>query len=446
MAPKQTRLTGDLRRAVDILERGRSLTLSGVPDGFDAFCVADLARALAREGEGRAVVLVHVARDATRARAFGEALAFAAPDLELLDFPAWDCQPYDRVSPTASITARRMTALARLAGTRSAADRPRLLSTTVDAVTQRVPPLRKLAAESFSAAPGNAVDMDALAAWLESNGFARASTVSDTGEYAVRGGIVDLFPAGLAQPVRLDFFGDTLESIRAFDPETQRTTGQLRGLDLVPMSEVRLTTESIKRFRQGYVATFGGQTRGDTLYEAVSEGRRYPGLEHWLPLFSDGLDTLFDYLGDAPFVLDAQVADATAERFAQIADYAASRREAYDADPGGSSYKPLPADALYLSPDEWAKRLAATRQVRTSAFAVPEGGNDVVVDAGGRPGRSFAPERQDEVVSVHRWSLLTHSTRTRAPSGPYSNWKNRTRAAFGSLSARPMKSEPLSQA
>ena len=96
----------DLKRAVAELKKGGSLTLSSVPDGFDVFCVADLARALARDAEKRSVVFVHVARDDRRARAFGEALAFAAPDIELIDFPAWDCQPYDRVSPNASESPR----------------------------------------------------------------------------------------------------------------------------------------------------------------------------------------------------------------------------------------------------------------------------------------------------------------------------------------------------
>ena len=130
-------------------------------------------------------------------------------------------------------------------------------------------------------------------------------------------------------PLRLDFFGDTLESIRAFDPETQRTTAQMRALDLVPMSEVQLTTETIRRFRQAYVAAFGAQTRGDTLYEAVSEGRRHAGMEHWLPLFYGGADTLFDYLGDAPLMLDPLADDAVGERLGEIQDY-------YDAAQGAS--------------------------------------------------------------------------------------------------------------
>ncbi len=392
----------DLKRALAELAQGGALTLSSLPDGYDAFCFADLTRALTPSAERRAVVAVHVARDAQRAHAFSEALRFAAPDIEILDFPAWDCQPYDRVSPNAAIAARRMTVLSRLARSRTGLAQPRILSTTVNALLQRVPPLEKIAADSFSAAPGNAVDMDGLVHWLESNGFSRASAVRDTGEYAVRGGILDLYAPAMPEPVRLDFFGDTLESIRTFDPETQRTIGQLRGLDLVPMSEVQLTADSMRRFRQAYVALFGAQTRGDTLYEAVSEGRRHPGLEHWLPLFYDGLDTLFDYTGAAPLVLDALAEDAASSRLAQIADYYDARKSAHEADPAHSSYKPLPPDALYLSESQWREQLASTGVARITPFAHPEGSGGTLIDCGGRTGRNFAPERADEGANVFR--------------------------------------------
>ena len=232
-------------------------------DGFDAVVAADLARVLARAAEDRAVALVHVARDGQRSRAFMEMLAFAAPDIEALEFPAWDCQPYDRVSPNGAVASRRMTVLSRLARARSSTDRPRILCVTVNGLVQRVAPRKWMASESFSAAPGNSVNMNDLVRWLETNGFLRSSTVRETGEYAQRGGILDLYPPGLPQPIRLDFFGDTLESIRSFDPETQRTLVQLRWLDLVPMSEVTLTTENMRRFRQNYLTLFGAQTRGD---------------------------------------------------------------------------------------------------------------------------------------------------------------------------------------
>jgi transcription-repair coupling factor (superfamily II helicase) len=392
----------DLKKAIAELAKGGTLTLSCLPDGYDAFCFADLTRALAPSAERRAVVAVHVARDTQRAYAFSEALRFAAPDIEILDFPSWDCQPYDRVSPNAAIAARRMTVLSRLARSRSGMDRPRILSTTVNAALQHVPPLEKIAADSFSAAPGNAVDMDGLIHWLESNGFVRASAVRDTGEYAVRGGILDLYAPAMPEPVRLDFFGDTLESIRTFDAESQRTIGQLRGLDLVPMSEVQLTTDSMRRFRQAYVTEFGAQTRGDTLYEAVSEGRRHPGLEHWLPLFYDKLDTFLDYTGAAPLVLDAQAEDAAQSRLAQIADYYDARKSAHEADPTHSSYKPLPPDALYLSPAQWRERLTETGLARITPFAQPPGSQGMVIDCGGRTGRNFAPERADEGANVFR--------------------------------------------
>ncbi len=390
----------DLKRAVAELKKGGTLTLSAVPEGLDAFCVAELTQALARDAEKRSVVFVHVARDEGRARAFTEALTFADPRIEVLDFPAWDCQPYDRVSPNAGVSARRMTALSRLSGSRSAEDRPRILSTTINAVLQRVPPLRKVATDTFSAAPGNVVDMDALVHWLEINGFQRNGTVQDTGEYAVRGGILDLYPPALAQPVRLDFFGDTLETIRAFDPETQRTTGQLRGLDLVPMSEVQLTTETMRHFRQAYLAAFGAQTRGDTLYEAISEGRRHPGYEHWLPLFYDELDTIFAYTGNAPLILDAQIREAAGERLEQIADYYDARKTAHDKAPAHSPYKPVDPASLYLTAEEWKRLLATRSHAQVTSHAQPEGAGGPVVDCGGRLGRSFAPERADESRNV----------------------------------------------
>ncbi|MGH6800178.1 MAG: transcription-repair coupling factor, partial [Methylocella sp.] len=390
----------NFKRVAGELAKGGSLTLTSVADGFDAFCAGDLARALAKDAESRSVALIHVARDGQRARAFGEALSFAAPDIERLDFPAWDCQPYDRVSPDAAISARRIVVLSRLARTRSALERPRILSTTVNALVQRVAPLGKIAGDKFSAAPGNVVDRDALVQWLETNGFARASSVRDTGEYAVRGGILDLFPPGMPNPLRLDFFGDALESIRAFDPESQRTTAQLRGLDLVPMSEVQLTSESMRRFRQAYVAHFGAQTRGDALYEAVSEGRRHQGLEHWLPLFYEKLDTLFDYCAGAPLMFDPLADAAASERFAQIGDYFDARKNAHDADSSHSTYKPLAPDGLYLAPPEWRARIASASVVSVMPFAQPETSEGLAVDCGSKPGRTFASERADPNANV----------------------------------------------
>jgi transcription-repair coupling factor (superfamily II helicase) len=381
-----------------LLAPGRPLTFANVAEGAEGLIASDLARAIAARPQPPAVSLVVVCRDGARMQQLAGALEFFASDLPVLQFPAWDCQPYDRVSPHSGILAQRLTALARLSRL-TGSDKPLIVLTTVNAIVQRVPARQTVAAQALSVAPGHVVPMDSIAAWLEHHGYSRSSTVREPGEYAVRGGILDLFPAGLDQPVRLDFFGDSLESIRAFDAETQRTMLDMRSLDLVPVSEFQLITETIRRFRTGYVAEFGAPVRDDPLYEAVSEGRRYPGMEHWLPLFQERMDTLFDYLDGATVAIEPQGEDAARERFRQIIDYYDARREALMHPGGGAIYKPLPPDRLYLTEGEWNERLAQSPLARFTPFAIPEGSADVV-DAGARAGRNFAPERTDASVNV----------------------------------------------
>ena len=384
------------RSPADLLKAGQKLTLANVADGAEGLVLSDLARAIAAKPGAPAISLVVVCRDGPRMAALSRGLSFFAPDLTIMEFPAWDCLPYDRVSPHAAVLAQRMTTLSRLVHVKGR-DKPSILLTTVNAALQRVPPRSLLAGQALSAAPGNVLGMENVTRWLELNGYTRASTVREPGDYAVRGGILDLFPPGLDDPVRLDFFGDTLESIRVFDPETQRTQGELRELDLVPVAEFQLTTDTIRKFRTGYVAAFGAATRDDQLYEAVSEGRRYPGMEHWLPLFHDKLDTLFDYLPGSPVVLEPLAEEAAHERFAQIADYYEARREPLDK--SGAPYKPLPPDRLYLSEKEWKKRLDDVPLAQVTPFAVPEGGQ-AAIDIGTRQGHNFTAERAEPNANV----------------------------------------------
>jgi transcription-repair coupling factor (superfamily II helicase) len=385
------------RSPAEGLSLDRPLTLAGVADGAEGLVAADLARAVAAKAVAAPTSLLVICRDSQRLAQLARGLAFFAPDILVEQFPAWDCLPYDRVSPHAAIVAQRMIALSRLART-TGRDRPSVLLTTVNATLQRVPARKLVAGQALSAAPGNMLHMEGVVGWLELNGFVRTSTVRDAGEYAVRGGIIDLYPPGMDLPVRLDFFGDTLESIRSFDPETQRTAGQLRGLDLVPVSELQLTTETIRRFRQGYLAEFGAATRDDVLYATVSEGRRHPGMEHWLPLFHDRLETLFDYVPGSPVLVEPLAEDAARERLAQIADYYEARRQALTADASGVPYKPLPPDRLYLAEAEWAARLADRPLARMTPFAVPDATG--VVDIGTRQGRNFAAERAEAGANV----------------------------------------------
>jgi transcription-repair coupling factor (superfamily II helicase) len=372
-----------------LLQAGQPLTLAQVADGAEGLVLADLARAIAARPDAPAISLAVICRDGQRMAALSRALAFFGPDILTMEFPAWDCLPYDRVSPNASVVAQRMTALSRLARVKGR-DKPSVLLTTVNAALQRVPAREFVATHALSVAPGNVIGMASIMAWLELNGFTRASTVREPGDYAVRGGILDLYPPGMDMPVRFDFFGDALETIRSFDAQTQRSETQLRGLDLVPVAEFQLVTETIRRFRTGYVAEFGATSPDDLLYEAVSEGHRYPGMEHWLPLFHNTLESVFDYLPDTPLALEHLADDAAHERLTQIADYYDARHEALK-DGVTPPYKPLPSARLYLAETEWKERLGASALAKLTPFAVPEARD--VLDVGARAGHNFAAER-----------------------------------------------------
>ena len=373
------------------LVAGRPLTLAGVADGAQGLIVADLARAVAARPNAPAVGLVVVCRDGARMAALRRAVEFFAPDLAAFEFPAWDCLPYDRVSPHAAFVAQRMSVLSRLAHIKGH-ERPSVLLTSINAALQRVPGREFVASQSLSVVPGNVLAMERIVAWLELNGFVRASTVREAGDYAVRGGIIDLYAPGGTAPVRLDFFGDALETIRTFDPESQRTTGQLPRLDLVPVAELQLTAETIKRFRLGYVEAFGAPAPDDLLYHAVSEGRRHPGMEHWLPLFHPRLETLFDYVPGASIVLEPLVEDAARERLEQIKDYHDARRQALAQRGAGPPYKPLVPERLYLQEAEWHQRLEHLPLARLTPFSHPQG-QGTAIDVAARQGRSFAAER-----------------------------------------------------
>jgi transcription-repair coupling factor (superfamily II helicase) len=394
----------------EALKRPGRLVLAGVPGGLDALVLADAARLAAP------LPLVHIARDDQRLSVLAEALALFAPDVEILRFPAWDCLPYDRVSPAASLVAQRLSTLVRL-GEGAAGERPRIVVTTANAALQRVPPRDIIAQSSFAARPGQRVSTDALQQFLLENGFSRTGTVVDPGDFAVRGGLIDIYPPGAPAPVRLDFFGDTLESIRSFDPETQRTTGQLHGLRLDPASEVQLKPETIARFRTGYSAAFGGPGLNDPLYEAVSAGRRQQGMEHWLALFYERLEILFDHVGEGPVSLDHLADEAVASRREQIADYYAARCKALGQDAfGAAPYKPLEPEALYPTPEEWDAVLGARAVFVVTPFEVPDAGPARIVSAGGRQGRSFAAERESgrnvyEAVREHAEALRRQGKR-----------------------------------
>ncbi|WP_137390686.1 transcription-repair coupling factor [Rhodoligotrophos defluvii] len=379
-----------------LAQSGRTL-LAGAPEGLDALTLGQLAREAAQAGKARPVL--HLARDDQRMAEIADQLSFFAPDVEVIRIPAWDCLPYDRVSPSAGIIAERIAALVKLGKGLDAG--PIVVLSTVNAALQRVPQPQTLANASFRAAPGHMIDIPALQNFLTQNGFSRTGTAMEPGEYAIRGGIIDIFPPGMEHPLRLDLFGDTLESIRSFDAQSQRSIGQLKEIVLEPASEVLLMETTIARFRTRYVAAFGGQTANDPLYEAISAGQRYQGMEHWLPLFYERLATIFDYADWAAVGLDHQLDEAVKARRELIDDFYEARRHALEQQTfGAAPYKPLPPSALYVTEGEWLDLLGVQPQLAFTPFEQPEGQGARIISLHGRQGRSFAAERAQQEQNV----------------------------------------------
>ncbi len=381
------------------------IAVGGAPEGFDAKLILDEAA----RAEGP---VIHVARDDKRMAAIEEALRFFAPEMPVIRFPGWDCLPYDRVSPNADISATRM---ATLAGLVHGGPSRFILLTTLNAATQRVPARDVLREAAFSAQVDYQIDEEALKSFLVRMGFTQAPTVMEPGDYAVRGGIIDIYPPGESGPVRLDLFGDVLDGVRRFDPATQRTTEKLDRIELAPVSEVILDEAAITRFRQNYRIEFGAAGSDDPLYEAVSAGRKQAGMEHWLPLFHERLETLFDYIPGAPVSLDDQVEAAREARWVSIADQYDARKHAMSQKGREDSvYKPIAPDLLYLDDDAWSAALGDRRVLALSPL--PQAPGPGVIDAGGRIGRNFAPERQQEKINL--FSVLKDHIDARMAEGP----------------------------
>ena len=369
----------------------------GAPEGQDARILAAKARALMPEDR----VVVHIALDDKRVAELSELLTFFAPDVRIVAFPAWDCLPYDRVSPNQDITARRVAALSTLMSWQAQRERhPRIVLTTVNATAQRVMPASALSQNVFFAAAGQKISVDDLTGFMQRNGYVRVETTREPGDYSLRGGIIDVFPPGHAEPFRIDLFGDEIDSIRGFDPVTQRSGEKIAGVSLIPATEIFLDDVSIARFRAGYREIFGIPQDGDPLYESVSQVRRYNGMDHWQPLFYERMDTLFDYVPNAGVTFDHHAAESHDERLSQIRDFYQARKTLEDAGKqknrkggdvslSGSIYHPLPVGRLYIEEAEWNRFAAGARAL--SPFGAPD--DPQAEDGGGRKGRNFSDIR-----------------------------------------------------
>lgn len=378
-----------------ITEENKSLVLSNVPEGMDALIISDI---MSSEVLDRP--LLHIARDDLRMENMAELVKFYIPEANVITFPAWDCLPYDRVSPNPDILARRMTALMDILNPSS---KKQIIITTINAATQRIPKKETVKNSIFETKVGKTINIDELTNYLAHNGYSRSSTVVDHGDFAIRGSIIDIFPPGNKKPVRIDLWGDEVDTIKSFDPVSQRTEKNIEAIKLVPMGEIFLDEKSISCFRRKYVTEFGPARGNDPLYEAVIEGRKHAGMEHWLPFFHESLETLFDYLNAPIITIDNLSTEALETRLSAISDYYLSRKTAFSDPPSKKDtitpYKPIPPEQLFMSAVEWKTYSNELNFHQFNPFEAPPAGNIRVYK--GTQGRNFAPERNDKKINIY---------------------------------------------
>ncbi|UNE55546.1 transcription-repair coupling factor [Bartonella machadoae] len=384
------------------------MIFDGVTDGFEAFALVKLCSTMAQDKP-----LVYVVRDGTKIAHLQQVLNFIEPNLPVFQFPAWDCLPYDRVSPGVAITARRLSTLTHIANLRQN-PRAAILLTTANAIIQKLPPREMIETQMIHARVGQRIHMRHLIQSLECNGFERVTVVRDVGEFAVRGGILDIFSPVDSEPLRLDFFGDTLETIRVFDSETQRTTKQKTEFFLHSMSEVVLTPEYVNRFKSNYIRTFGVSQKNNMLYEALSQGRRFSGMEHWLPFFYENLDSFFDYCDNFPLVFEHLIEEVLIERYRLIEDYYNARKERENDKENSTSYPPIEPNLLYLTPEHILERAQHSGQrIDFTPFNVPQNAGQTIVHANVKQGYDFVKERNAQEKNVFS-SVVHHIASLRA--------------------------------
>ena len=313
-----------------------------------AWSIASAARA----HEGPLLVVARDNHEAHQLEADLHTLLGTAGDLPVVAFPDWETLPYDQFSPHPDIVSQRLSALHRLPTLEKG-----IVVVPVQTLMQRLSPLKHIAGGSFDYRMGQRLDFDAEKRRLEAASYRHVPQVLDPGDFAVRGGLLDVYPMGADAPLRIELLDDTIDSLRHFDPESQRSLDRVESVQLLPGREVPLDERSVERAMTLLRDRFDVDTRRSALYQDLKSGLAPAGVEYYLPLFFDATSTLFDYLhADALPVLTDGFGEAAEAFWAQT-------RNRYDQRRHDIERPLLPPDELYLSPDSLRERLNQRQRV-----------------------------------------------------------------------------------
>lgn len=378
------------------IESQSTLTLAHVPDGSEAFYLAEIYNKHPNS-------LLYIARDDIKLNEFESCFSFYSPHIPLYTLPAWDTTPYDRVSPNRNLLAKRANCLTDLANHHTH-HKPVVLGISLTSLLQKIPHQEYFLRRNLILKEQEDISFSTLQEFLKKEGFRRVDTVHETGEFSIRGSLIDIFPASLDLPVRLDFFGDTLQKIRSFDPLSQKSLDSLdTSIKLSPTHEIRLDASSITHFRTQYRSFFGAESMQDPLYTTLSEGRSFEGYEHWLPLFFETLTGPWEYLQNPLIVFSFQTEESLQSRTNQIQDHYETRLKNLEIQKKNSKkasslftqdvYRPLPPASLFWDNSSLFKELKPYKKLYLTPFSHSSSDSKTVFDMQGKKGEDWTSLR-----------------------------------------------------
>lgn len=370
-------------------------TFSSVPNGFDAFW---LEKNISQTGG----TFLYIVSNGIELFQTAEIVKYLNPNIEVLVFPAWDTVPYDRASPNVNILSQRLETLSKLT-TEQNPKHKRLVITSIGAAIQKLPPKKIFLNSNKLIKIGSKFDFNSFIHYCSINGYTKVEQVMEPAEFALRGDIIDIFPTGAIEPIRIDLFDDEIENIRTFSPLNQRSTGTLSEYSFLVANEVILNDNTIKNFRLSYRESFGTNCLKDEIYDWISNGKKYLGMENWLPFFyEEPLLSLFDYVPNATIVLGNNYLDALKSKNDSVIDYYTARLEALNMAQKNDeiTYRPIKPELLYINQSEFENIVKTKNCIELTSLSLPDTKN--VVNLKVIPARNFSHAKNINLAALYQ--------------------------------------------
>ena len=348
--------------------------VSNLPDGADCLAAAELCDHFSK--------ILIILRDDVRLSRFSQSLRIITNNIDIIEFPAWDCLPFDKNSPNQKLVGKRVRALSSLANPNS---KKTIILSTIGSVIQKIPNQDFIKNSSKSIQSGQNISQRELINFFENNGYMRTNTVREDSEYSLRGSILDVYPPGEKHPVRIDFFGDVIDSLRVFDPISQLSLHNINFISFNAGNEIILTDHSVELFRRNHRELFN-EEYDKSLYNNISQKIRTNGIEHYLSMFHESLATIFDHIGDVHVILDKEYSPILDTKFEEINDFYNARKDDYNIE--GKRFNLLSPQHLYIDKKKLLEILDKRVVIEFNSFTSGEKNSSIYLNI--KPGIDFS--------------------------------------------------------